>query len=660
MKTNYKILVVDDIEMNRAMLSKIFADDYIVLTAENGKQALRIIEGNDVAIVLLDLSMPEMDGYEVIRTMKADQKLAAIPIVVTTGAVDKSERRAFNLGADDFITKPYDPYIVHKRVDNLIQKYVLQIDNLRQALNQAEQINQAKTTFVSRMSHELRTPLNSIISISSLLKDCVAKPEKMGEYCDKIEDSSKYLLGMIDNILDMSAIENQRIIITKSPFDFCRQANSIASMFYAQCKEKNIHFEMNFAGVTEEFLFGDPLRLKEILVNLISNAVKFTPEGGNIAVCVSQLSRVDTMVKLRFEVIDDGEGIARDRQEWIFKPFAQENNNTARTHGGSGLGLSIVKNLVDLMGGQIRVRSEKGKGSTFTVDLPFTVSKEIPQISSERLHKVRALLIDDDYETQEYGQKLMNKMGIACDIADSGEKALDLMREAFKESRGYDICFIDWRMPGMSGIEITKTLRSIFDDDLIIVVASAYDLAEITQKAKMAGADVVVPKPMFQSTVFDLLMDITGGGHGKRMEGSAYDFTGKRVLVAEDNSLNADIAITLLSDVGFETELAINGKEVCEKFENSAVHTYDAILMDIQMPLLNGHDAARRIRGSQHPQAKSIPIIAVTANAFIEDVKASFAAGMNDHISKPIDTERLYQVLDKLVGQTHAKENDNE
>ena len=652
MNMKNKILVVDDIEMNREMLIKIFAKDYSVFSASNGAEAMAIMTTQDMDMVLLDLSMPVMDGYEVIQAMKADQKLAAIPIVVTTGAIDKSERRAFDLGADDFVVKPYDPYVVRKRVENLIQKYVLQVDNLRQALSQAEQLNKAKSAFLSRMSHELRSPINSVISLANLMRDHDTDAEKVDEFSDKIAEASRYLLGVINDILDMSAIENQKIVITRSPFDFRRQIEGIAAMFYGQCKEKNITFELNLTDFTEEYLFGDPMRLKEILVNLISNAVKFTPEGGHVTMRVSQLSRVNDMVKLRFEVMDDGEGVAVDKQELIFKPFTQENSDTAQHHGGSGLGLSIVKNIVELMGGQVSLVSAKGEGSTFIVDLPFTVAKEMPVVSSEKLKNVRALIVDDDTETQEYGKKVMGKMGITCDIADTGEKALAIMKKAYEESRGYDIAFIDWRMPGMSGIEITKAIRATFDDDTVIVVASAYDLGEITQEAKMAGANVVVPKPMFQSTVFDLLMNITGGQYSEKSDKPQYNFKGKRVLLAEDNALNAEVEGEILGMVGFAVDRAKDGKMACDKFELSPEGTYDAILMDIQMPVMNGHEAARHIRASSHPQGKTIPIIAVTANAFTEDVKASLAAGMNDHIAKPIDTERLYETLNELVGQS--------
>ncbi|NCB94247.1 MAG: hybrid sensor histidine kinase/response regulator [Clostridia bacterium] len=652
----YKLLIVDDIEMNRAMLLKIFSEDYICFWAENGKRAMDILGQNEIALVLLDLSMPEMDGYEVIAAMRADQRLAAIPIVITTGAPDRSERRALDLGADDYVEKPYDPYIVKKRVENLLQKYVLQVANLQQALGHAEQLNRAKSAFLSRMSHELRSPINSIISLAALQKEHTQEPEVMEDYSEKFESSAKYLLGVINDILNMSAIENQKVVIAKSPFNFRKLVEGTAAMFYSQCREKSITFSMNLVNFTEEFLFGDPQRLKEILINLLSNAVKFTADGGNISVRVSQVSRVAHMVKLKFEVTDDGEGIAPERQEAIFLPFVQESGDTLQKHGGTGLGLPIVKNIVDLMGGTIEVNSSKGAGSTFTVILPFTVAKEMPEMDTERLKEVRALIIDDDKETQEYGRTVLKKMGIQCDIAESGELALGIMRKAFEESKGYDICFVDWRMPGMSGIDITRAIRAQFDDDTVIVVASAYDMEEITEEATMAGANMVVPKPMFQSTVFDLLMNITGGQYQQKEQNvQSYCFDGKKALIVEDNTLNAEVLRELIGMVGFTSERAVDGKEACEKFESSPVGTYDVILMDIQMPIMNGHEAARYIRACAQPQAKSVPMIAVTANAFTEDVKASLESGMNDHLAKPIDSERLYKKLARHVGQTVGK-----
>lgn len=656
MNTKYKILIVDDVELNRALLNKIFANAYSLYEAVNGKEAMEVLRNNEINLVLLDLSMPQMDGYEVIRSMKIEQRLASIPIVVTTGAIDKSERKALDLGADDFVTKPYDPYIVRKRVDNLIQKYVLQVDNLRQSLSQAEQLNRAKSSFLSRMSHDLRSPLNSVISLSHIIVDNRNNPDKVVELCEKIDESSHYLLGVINDILDVSAIESQKITITKSPFDFRRQIEAIVAMFYGQCKEKNVEFKLSLSGVTEEYLFGDPLRLKEVLVNLVSNAIKFTPSGGHVMVKVHQLSRLDDMVKLRFEVIDDGEGIEENRLKNIFEPFTQENEQTMQRHGGSGLGLSIVKSITSLMGGTVGVTSEKGVGSTFSVDLPFNIAKELPQISSEKLKKVRALIIDDDVETQEYGKKVMDKLGVTCDIASSGKEALAMMHKAYNESRGYDICFIDWRMPGMTGIEVTKAIREAFDDDTVIVVASAYDVAEIDKEAKMNGANVVVAKPMFQSTVFDLLMNMTGGKYLEAQKSVKYSFKGKKALLAEDNTLNAEILTALLQVVGMDVERAVDGKDAFEKFTQAKEQEYDIIFMDIQMPILNGYEATAKIRESGKGDAKTIPIVAVTANAFIEDIKRSLAAGMNDHMAKPIESERLYQVLEKFIATNKTVE----
>jgi two-component system sensor histidine kinase/response regulator len=624
MNRKNRILIVDDTEMNRAMLMKIFEEEYTVLSAKDGREAMCLLEDNEVDLVLLDLAMPGMDGYEVIRAMKSDQRLEAIPIVVETEEADKSERRALDLGADDFISRPFEPDIIRRRVENLIQRYVLQLDNLRQALGQTEQLNRAKSALLSRLGHELRTQVNAVISLASLLKDYDTDREKIDEFGEKIVASLRYMLKVVNDVLDTSAIENQKIVITRSPFDLRRQMEAIAAMFYEQCREKKLQFELDLADFTDEYLFGDHVHLKDIMVSLISNAVKFTPSGGRIMVRVCQLSRVAAMVKLRFEVADTGD-----------------------------FGLSSVKNIVELMGGQINMQSAEEKGNTFIVDLPFTIAREMPEISNDRLKEVRALIVEDDKETQEYGCRVMGKMGITCDVAETGESALVLMKEAFNQSRGYDVCFINWNMPGMSGIEITRQIRAIFEDDTIIVVASAYDITEIKQEARMAGANLVIPKSMLQSTIFDLIMKVTGVRYYDREnQNPGCDFTGKKVLVAEDNALNAEAAMRLLQRAGFQTERAVNGSEVCMLFERSPMGTYDAILMDNQMPFLSGIEAARHIRRSGHPQAKSIPIIAVTANAFTEDVRASLHAGMNDHIAKPIDAGRLYQVLDKLVGQS--------
>lgn len=607
MKARNKILVVDDLEMDRAMMVKIFKDEYLVSTAGNGKEAMEILLNDDVDIVLLDLSLPVMDGYEVIAAMKADQRLAAVLIMVITGAAGESECRAFDLGADDFIAKPCNPYVVKKRVRNLIDKYVLQTEELKQALEKEKQRNKADAAFLLRVSHEMRASIHSVISTAERIKEEPENRQKIIECSEKISSSAQYLLGVMNDMLDMSALEQQKIVIRRSPFDLKKLMEDTAGMFYGQCKEKNIHLHMNFEDFTEKYLFGDPVHFKEILVNLISNAVEFTKADGNVMIRVSQVSKIDSVVNLRIEVTE---------------PFVQENDNTENVYGAG-------------------------------LELPFTVVKETPAISSEKLKKVRALFIDDDVEALEYGKQVLGRFGIQCDIARDGKDALLKMRMQYEKGQGYDICFTDWKLPGMNGIEITKAIREIFNDDTMIVVASDYDVTELRQEAAVAGANLVVSKPMFQSAVFNLLMNITGGQYQKdSAERVKYHFDGKRILVAEDNTLNAEMVMKLVNMAGFKTERAEDGQKVCEKFIKSKPGTYDAILMDIQMPFMNGYEATKYIRKSKHKQALTIPIIAVTANAFTEDVRACLASGMNGHIAKPVDSERLYRTLDKLVGQS--------
>ena len=649
MAERYSMLVVDDIAMNRDMLVRIFAEDYDVLTAENGAVALDLLEEREIDIVLLDLSMPVMDGFEVIRAMKLEPRLSEIPIVVTTGVLDETERRAFDLGADDFITKPYDPHIVKKRVDNLVHKYLLQTENLRQALSHAEQLARAKSDYLSEMSHELRSPLNAIISTCSLMEEAPDAAE-MKKGMGRIRESARYLLGVINDVLDTATLENRKVSLAKTPFDFRELIESIAALYYAQCCEKGLQFNLNLTGVTDEYLFGDPTHVKQILINLVSNAIKFTPSGGTVEVRVSQASRLGSMLKLRFEVRDTGEGIAPERLAGVWQAFEQGDASVREKHGGSGLGLTIVRQLAETMGGSVSAQSELGQGSTFTVELPFTVAKELPAVKGDRLKFVRALIIDDDRDTQRYAGKVLGRLGIRCDIAESGEVALPMMERAFAAGSGYDICFVDWRMPVMGGMEITRAIRSRFDDDTVVVVVSAYDTAEIENEARTAGATAVVPKPMFQSTVFDLLMDITGAHCDDNPDiGDGYHLTGRRVLLAEDNNINAEVAGELLKMAGILVERAENGAAAVAKLTASPEGCFDAILMDVQMPLMDGHEAARQIRASAHPQAKTIPIIAVTANAFTSDVKASLAAGMNAHIAKPIDPKQLYDTLQRLI-----------
>jgi len=326
---------------------------------------------------------------------------------------------------------------------------------------------------------------------------------------------------------------------------------------------------------------------------------------------------------------------------------------TAKEHGGSGLGLSITKNLTELMGGVISVESKADEGTTFTVDIPFEEAVNQHLITSEAIKDIKAMIIDDDGEALEYASCVLDRMGITYDNARSGEEALQVMTKARNDGQAYDLCLIDWKMEGMDGVELTKRIRESYDQNTIVIVVSAYDINEISEDAKFAGVDACVTKPLFQSTIFNILMSLSEGRLvNKTANAEGFDFTGKKILLADDTDFNRDVARDLLEMVNCEVVTVNDGKEALDAFEQSEPGTYDAILMDVQMPNMNGYEATKAIRMSNHPEAKSIVIIAMTANAFTEDISASLSAGMNDHISKPIDSEILYQVLYRYIMST--------
>lgn len=516
---------------------------------------------------------------------------------------------------------------------------------LEDAVKQADRASTAKSQFLSRMSHEIRTPMNAIVGLTEIAKQHEHEPQKIDDYLEKIAVSSKVLLNIINDVLDMSAIESNKLKIANEEFDLKQVLGGISTIYYPQCQSKGIQLEMS-TDVENEYLRGDSLRVSQILLNLTSNAYKFTPSGGIIKILVKETARKEDTAFIRFTVADTGSGMTDDMKSRLFKPFEQETANTAKKHGGSGLGLSIAKNLVDLMHGAISVESEKDEGTTFTVDLPFDVVQREARDSSKALSALRILAVDDDETAREYTATVLRRIGAPFEIASSGKQALEMVNEAFVSGKPYDVCLIDWIMPDMNGMELTKRIRSSQGHSSLIIIVTAFDLNELQDEAKSAGVDHFVSKPLFQSTVFDILMELTGG---KITEGpqtsQSYDFTGHKVLLAEDQELNADIAIELLGMVNMKAERAVNGRAALDMFSAAAPGTYDAILMDVQMPEMDGYEAAAAIRALERPDAKTIPIFAMTANAFTEDIAAALSAGMNGHIAKPIDTKILYATL---------------
>ena len=528
---------------------------------------------------------------------------------------------------------------------------------LANAVRDAQNANGAKSQFLAQMSHEIRTPMNAIIGLTTLAETETEHPEQVREYLSKIKNSSRLLLGIINDILDMSSIEQGKMKLDRQTFDFKKQLSGIVAMFYQQAKQKQVNFKLHMNGVTEECLIGDELRVNQILMNLLSNAIKFTPSGGSIDFTVTQTSRSHDKVYMRFMVKDSGCGMTEDMLKRLFQAFEQQDASTARKHGGSGLGLSITKNLVEMMGGSIRAESTLHEGSLFVVDIPFLSSGEKPLAKQNSFDSIHALIVDDDKEACEYCGILLERLGIRYGYVTDGEAALETLGEAEDTGDPYNLCIVDWQMPLMDGVELTRQIRCIFGEDAIVVIASAYDLNEVEEEGREAGADYFVVKPVFQSSLFNVLNRICGRVINPEEEKQAenFDFSGKHVLLAEDVELNMEVAVKMLKMVGIEVCCAENGKEALEIYEQKPDRFFDCIFLDINMPQMDGYETVRAIRKSAKADAHTVPVFAMTANAFSEDVTEAMNAGMNGHIAKPIEIHILYETLQEVFkGYEHV------
>ncbi|WP_278480257.1 response regulator [Phascolarctobacterium faecium] len=523
---------------------------------------------------------------------------------------------------------------------------------LQDALLVAQKANDAKRDFLSRMSHEIRTPMNTIIGMSAVAFNYLDDKKRTADCLSKITFSSKHLLMLLNDVLDMSKIENGKLNIRQELFDLKNLVTSLADINYGLATAKGLAFEIVISGFKDELLLGDSMRVNQILLNLLSNAIKFTPKGGSVRLEIRMLRSASDKIWLRFIVKDSGIGMKKEFLEHLYEPFEQADNGIARKYGGTGLGMAITKNLVAIMDGTIEVESQEGAGTTFMVDLPFGVSKVDKKTAAE-MEEMRVLVVDDDNDTCEHAAVLLKGMGVNVDWALNGFEAIEKVRSACEDDgRCYDVCFIDWCMPELDGIETARRMRSYVGPDVLIIIISAYDWSGIEEQAKAAGVNAFIAKPFFASNLYNMLLTVSRKpelGFSAVGNKETYDFGGKKVLLVEDNELNMEIASELLKFVNLQVEHAENGKVAVNIFRNSKEKEYALIFMDIQMPLMNGYDAARCIRSSEHPAAGTIPIIAMTANAFNDDVQAAFDAGMNGHLAKPIDVEVLYKTIARYI-----------
>ena len=523
---------------------------------------------------------------------------------------------------------------------------------LRDALASAKAANQAKSDFLSRMSHDIRTPMNAIVGMSTIGQLKLDDRRSVQDCFCKIDASSRYLLSLINDILDMSKIETGKMELAHEYFDFTELMDEVNQIIYPQAEERQIEYVIYHSEPLEQFYIGDPLRLKQILMNLLSNALKFTRAGGRIQIQIEEQKRTNGFSYLRFQVKDTGIGMSREFRSRLFMPFEQEAPETARNNIGSGLGLSIVYNLVQLMGGSIEVESEKEKGSVFTVTLPFKLAEDDQEMERQRkkrelLQGLAVLVVDDDPLVGSQATSILEKAGAQSLWVDSGFRAVEEVQRLLEENRHYDIAMIDWKMPDMDGVETARRIRALVGPDTTIIMISAYDWSRIEDEARNAGVNCFISKPLFGSTIYDAFARAVNRSEEKGAEKEREDFSGCRVLLADDNELNREIARTLLEMRGMEVETAEDGQEAVNLYKSRGAGYFSAVLMDIRMPRMDGLEATRTIRAMEDENTDRIPILAMTANAFEEDKARAYEAGMNGYLVKPLDMEAVLDELKK-------------
>ena len=550
-----------------------------------------------------------------------------------------------------------DDHIVHNvgasfvDVDSETRKQLVQSQALSDALEVAEEANKAKTAFLSNMSHEIRTPMNAIIGLNNIALNSGEATPKITEYLEKTNTSAQHLLNIINDILDMSRIESGRMVIKNEEFSFSGMLDQINTMISGQCRDKNIEYECRIAGNLDGYYIGDDMKLRQVLINILGNAVKFTPEGGKVEFIIEELTRYDNKVTMRYTIKDNGIGMSKEYLPKLFDAFSQENVSAGNKLGSTGLGMPITKSIVELMNGTIDVESEKGKGTTFTVVITLQESDHVvTSLDGEDVqpHEIHVLVIDDDDVACEHANIVLGQAGISCDTALTGIEGIRLIETRHARREPYDLVLVDWKMPELDGIETTRRIREAVGYEMPVIILTSYNWEDVADEAREAGVDSFVRKPLFASTVMEEFRRAFKVRSSKQ-EKEAADLTGKRILLAEDMALNAEIIQMILSIRDVEVEHAENGQIAVDMFAEHEPGYYDAILMDMRMPVMNGLEASKLIREMDRPDAAEIPIIALTANAFDEDVQRSMQAGLNAHLSKPVEADILYKTLESLI-----------
>ena len=519
---------------------------------------------------------------------------------------------------------------------------------LHAAAREAAFANQAKTDFLSTMSHDIRTPMNAIIGLTTIAKKNLDDTESVRENLQKITLASNHLLTLINDILDISKVESGKLILSPQTFSIVEAVENLVNISQPMIKEKNIEFHFRISRMEKEYLYADQLRLNQIYINILSNAIKYTEPGGHVSVDMREdESKKPGCVQLTYIVSDSGIGMSPEYMANMYQPFSRQTDSRVNSIQGTGLGLAITKQMVDLMNGTINCQSEPGKGTTFTVILDIPIAER--QREDMVLEPMDVLIVDDDPILLETAADTLKSLGVTADCAESASKALEMISHRHETEQDYSIVILDWKMPDIDGIEMTRRIRSTVSPDIPILLISAYDRTDIEGAAKKAGANAFISKPLFRSTLYDTINDVLGtGAKSAEPENDYSDLHGMNILIAEDFDVNWEVISALLEMYGINTERAENGRICVEKIKSAAEGSYDLIFMDIQMPEMNGLDATKNIRALDDPWASSIPIIAMTADAFSENVTECLNAGMNGHISKPVDIKLVIKEIYRI------------
>ncbi|MDE7285146.1 MAG: response regulator [Lachnospiraceae bacterium] len=570
----------------------------------------------------------------------------AIHIYQFTCVADLAENKSGIQRGDFFL-------IGFRNIDEIVRKEQEQKVILEEALAEAQHANIAKTTFLNNMSHDIRTPMNAIIGFTTLAVSHIENQEQIKSYLGKILTSSKHLLSLINDILDMSRIESGKVKIEEEEASLPEILHDLKTIVQSDVRAKQLSFYIDTQDVTNETIICDKLRLNQVLLNILSNSMKYTKSGGSVSVHIIQTDdEQEGYASYQFRIKDTGIGMSKEFLEHVFEPFEREQTSTVSGIQGTGLGLAITKNIVDLMNGTITVTSEEGKGSEFVVSFRFRVKSDDDDDMEyiEQLKDLRALVIDDDAHTCTGVSKMLSSIGMRADWTTRGEEAVIRAEFALEQNDPFSVFLIDWLIPDLNGVETARRLRRIVGDEAIIIILTAYDWADIEEEAKEAGVTAFCSKPLFMSELREILTaPYRETEETEEQEMSTQLLSGKKILLVEDNEINQEIARAILEEVGLIIDTADDGTEAVERIKTVEAGTYDLILMDVQMPVMDGYEATRRIRALDDPAKANIPIVAMTANAFEEDRQRAFNAGMNDHVAKPIDVPTLMETLQKFL-----------